>query len=137
MKTPLFDPELAKKITRSGQEIMRDLEAKLAGEPTKRFDRLRVGDTDYIPYDEAVRQVMTVQAREQQLIKAVRDTLTWAEQRCPCNDDQPKICPLCGADAAKDACMSAENTIPRHILTQLRQCLPVSPLSLESLPNES
>ena len=145
MKTPLFDTELAAKITRAGQEILRkiDEEASAEGRPTtgdlfktKRYDRLRVGEVDYIPYDEAVRQVMAVQAREQQLIKAVRDTLTWAEQRCPCNDDQPKICPLCGADAAKDACMSAENTIPRHILTQLRQCLPVSPLSLGSPPNE-
>lgn len=140
MKTPLYDPQLAAKITRAGQEILREIDAKAEAEgrpttgqlltlpaPTKRYDRLRVGDTDYIPYDEAVKQMMVVQQREQRLLKVIQNVLTWAEQRCPCHNDEPKICPLCGADAAKDACMSAENTIPRHLLTELRQALPVSP----------
>lgn len=133
MKTPLYDPKLAQKLTEAGRKILRESEetAQIADPTTKRYDRLRVGGTDYIPADEAVRQVMEVQKREQALLKVVRNVLTWAEQRCPCHNDEPKICPLCLADAAKDACMSAENTIPKHLLTELRQALPVSPYRIE------
>lgn len=52
--------------------------------------------------------------------KLLRDLLHWAETRCPCKNDEPKICPLCGADVEKDACMSAENTVPRDLLVRLR-----------------
>lgn len=133
-KSPLYDPELTKKITEAGRKILSEREgvAEIADPTTKRYDRLRVGGTDYIPADEAVRQVMEVQKREQALLKVIRNVLTWAEQRCPCHNDEPKICPLCLADAAKDACMSAENTIPRHLLTELRSCLPTSPYRIES-----
>ncbi|RWO22860.1 hypothetical protein [Mesorhizobium sp.] len=54
------------------------------------------------------------------LREAVNKTLSWAEQRCPCNNDEPRICPLCQADVAKDGCLSAENTIPRQLLHDLR-----------------
>lgn len=61
--------------------------------------------------------------------KALRSTLlaikTWADQRCPCTNEQPNPCPLCGADANKpgDVCLSAENTFPRDLLRQIRAAL--------------
>jgi len=60
-------------------------------------------------------------ARNDEMAKAVRKTLTWAEQRCPCRDEQPNPCPLCGASVENlEACKSAENTIPRDVLDALR-----------------
>lgn len=55
--------------------------------------------------------------------EALQKVLTWAEQRCPCVNDEPRICPLCQADVAKDGCLSAENTIPRSLLNDIRAAL--------------
>ena len=47
--------------------------------------------------------------------------LHWAESRCPCYNEQPNSCPLCGASVENlEACKSAENTLPRDILQDLR-----------------
>ncbi|RFZ89394.1 hypothetical protein D0Y60_01830 [Shinella sp. WSJ-2] len=52
----------------------------------------------------------------------VNSVLTWAEQRCPCHNEQPNPCPLCGASVENlEPCKSAENTIPRHLLADLRR----------------
>ena len=51
----------------------------------------------------------------------VKKTLAWAEARCPCHNDEPNPCPLCGASVENlEACKSAENTIPRDLLKELR-----------------
>lgn len=47
--------------------------------------------------------------------------LHWAESRCPCYNEQPNPCPLCGASVENmEVCKSAENTLPRDILQDLR-----------------
>ena len=61
----------------------------------------------------------------------LRDTLlavlTWAEQRCPCHDEQPDPCPLCGASVENlEACKSAENTLPPALLRRIRSTLAVT-----------
>lgn len=62
-----------------------------------------------------------IRAENERLRKSVRATLTWAEQRCPCRNEEPNPCPLCGASVENlEACKSAENTLPRHILESLR-----------------
>lgn len=61
----------------------------------------------------------------ERLTKALSAVSTWAEQRCPCRNEEPNPCPLCGADANKpgDICLSAENTFPRDLLTLIRDAL--------------
>jgi hypothetical protein len=60
--------------------------------------------------------------------KAVRNTLTWAEQRCPCRNEEPNPCPLCSASIENlEGCKSAENTMPRHILEMLRAASALGP----------
>lgn len=51
-----------------------------------------------------------------------RALLDWAEARCPCHDEKPDPCPLCGASAKPGGghCMSAKNTLPRYLLEKLR-----------------
>jgi hypothetical protein len=62
---------------------------------------------------------------EKILREALLAVQTWAEQRCPCKNEQPNPCPLCGADANKpsDVCLSAENTLPRHLRVAINQAL--------------
>jgi hypothetical protein len=61
-------------------------------------------------------------AQKGSLQKVVNAVLTWAELRCPCHNDQPNPCPLCGASVENlEPCKSAENTLPRHLLTVLRR----------------
>lgn len=50
------------------------------------------------------------------------DVLRWAEARCPCHNETPNPCPLCGASVENlEPCKSAENTLPRDLLDRLRR----------------
>jgi len=61
------------------------------------------------------------EAERDRLAETVGKVLTWAEQRCPCHNDEPNPCPLCGASVENlEACKSAENTIPASLLADLR-----------------
>lgn len=61
-------------------------------------------------------------AEKDAIQKVLNSVLTWAEQRCPCENEQPNPCPLCGASVENlEACKSAENTIPRSLLAELRR----------------
>lgn len=57
--------------------------------------------------------------------KALITVEMWAKQRCPCDNDEPKICPLCRAnrDNPQDGCLSAERTMPAHVLKEVREVL--------------
>ncbi len=59
----------------------------------------------------------TAEVRARKLLSRL---VTWAEQRCPCDNDQPAICPLCGADVAKDQCLAADVSFPRSLLRDMR-----------------
>lgn len=53
--------------------------------------------------------------------------LAWANRRCPCYDDSPSPCPLCGArvDATDEngVCKAAEYTVPGDLLRAARALL--------------
>ena len=50
--------------------------------------------------------------------------LKWAEGRCPCENELPNPCPLCGASVENlEACKSAENTLPTSLLRKIRMAL--------------
>ncbi|MEN6549863.1 MAG: hypothetical protein ABFE07_27795, partial [Armatimonadia bacterium] len=54
-------------------------------------------------------------------VKVLESVLQWAEARCPCENEEPNPCPLCGASVENlEPCKSAENTLPRHLLKELR-----------------
>ena len=47
----------------------------------------------------------------------LRDALTkvvdWAQRRCPCENEQPNPCPLCGASVENlEACKAVDETFP-------------------------
>lgn len=64
------------------------------------------------------------ETRVKELEAGLRKTVGWAESRCPCVNDEPNPCPLCGASVENlEVCKSAENTLPRQLLIDLRALL--------------
>lgn len=57
--------------------------------------------------------------------KAIRSVLTWAAQRCPCNNEQPAICPLCDArvDDPNGTCKAIPRTFPPSLLDELNRAI--------------
>ena len=55
--------------------------------------------------------------------KTLEAVLTWAQQRCPCNEEKPDPCPLCDATVENGVCLSAEKTIPPALLRRIRLAL--------------
>ncbi|KQS84278.1 hypothetical protein ASG58_21140 [Rhizobium sp. Leaf383] len=48
----------------------------------------------------------------------------WAQTKCPCKNEQPNPCPLCGASVENlEPCKAVENIFPRDILRELRDIL--------------
>lgn len=62
--------------------------------------------------------------REQKLEEALRDVRTWANSQCPCHEETPNPCTLCGASVESlDACKAVESIFPRNLLRKLDAAL--------------
>jgi hypothetical protein len=58
------------------------------------------------------------------LRKALKDVEWWAQQKCPCHEETPNPCPLCGASVENlEACKAVESVFPRELLKQVRAAL--------------
>jgi hypothetical protein len=56
--------------------------------------------------------------------KVLRNVLFWAESRCPCENEQPNPCTLCGASVENlEPCKSAERTLPLSLLRDMREAI--------------
>ena len=63
-------------------------------------------------------------AERDALREAVRGVLHWADRKCPCHNDLPDPCPLCGASVeGLERCKAADETLPRALLAQARAAL--------------
>jgi len=84
-----------------------------------------MGEQDPVTWTVAGNLLKRLREENERLRKALRTVDTWAEQRCPCRNEEPNPCPLCLADAnnPKDICLSAENTLPAHVLSAVRAAL--------------
>lgn len=64
--------------------------------------------------------------REQKLEEALRDVRTWADSQCPCHEETPNPCTLCGASVENlEACKAVESIFPRDLLRKLDAALSV------------
>ena len=62
--------------------------------------------------------------REQKLEEALRDVRAWADSQCPCHEETPNPCTLCGASVENlEACKSVESIFPRKLLRKLDAAL--------------
>ena len=56
-------------------------------------------------------------------IEVLRKVIHWAESRCPCKEETPDPCTLCGATVAEGTCKAVESIFPRDLLRDLRDAL--------------
>lgn len=71
--------------------------------------------------------IKALEARISKLETALRSVKYWADARCPMENDDPKPCPVCGASVDNlEACKSAENIIPRSLLSKICAALEAS-----------
>jgi hypothetical protein len=75
----------------------------------------------------AVSELLTfdISARLLKDLDAARSVLRkiehWAQQKCPCHNEQPNPCPLCGASVENlEACKAVESIFPRDLLVEVR-----------------
>lgn len=69
-------------------------------------------------------RALRAEAENKQAVEVMKMLLNWAGKRCPCENETPDPCPLCGAGVANlQPCMAAENTIPSDILRKARAAL--------------
>lgn len=54
---------------------------------------------------------------------ALRSVLRWAKTKCPCTEEKPDPCTLCGATVVSGRCMAVENTIPAHLIKEIEEAL--------------
>ena len=58
------------------------------------------------------------------LLAALRGFLRWADQKCPCVNEQPNPCTLCGASVENlEACKAADETLPKRLLSDARAAI--------------
>jgi hypothetical protein len=59
-----------------------------------------------------------------ELEAALSRFLEWGSQQCPCSEEKPDPCPLCGASVENlEACKAIESKFPRDILMSARAAL--------------
>lgn len=86
-----------------------------------REDDLRALLADHHAQAESLRHSVE---REAGLREALGGFLFWADQKCPCWNDEPNPCPLCGASIENlEGCKAADQTLPRHLLVEARAAL--------------
>jgi hypothetical protein len=55
---------------------------------------------------------------------ALERFLWWGQQQCPCYNDEPSLCPLCGASIENlEGCKAVEAKFPPIILGQAREAI--------------
>jgi hypothetical protein len=60
----------------------------------------------------------------ERLREALQGFLHWADSECPCHNDEPNPCPLCGASVENlEACKAIQGTAPRRLLDEARTAL--------------
>lgn len=60
--------------------------------------------------------------RIRELTEALQGFVRWANAKCPCENEQPNPCPLCGASIF-EGCKAADQTLPRELLEAARAAL--------------
>lgn len=90
------------------------------GEVRRAVDAARLLDSVTAEHEARVK----AEAERDALREALRGFLDWADRKCPCHNDLPDPCPLCGASVeGLERCKAADETLPRALLAQARAAL--------------
>ena len=75
-------------------------------------------------HDDKARVDANLAAAAPELYAALNRFIFWAGQQCPCSEEKPDPCPLCGAGVENlEACKAMESTFPKDILRGARAAL--------------
>ncbi len=77
----------------------------------------------YADLSRMVTALSEASAREGVLRGALKAFIDWGQQQCPCRDETPDPCPLCGATVAAGRCRAVEAKFPPRILADARTAL--------------
>lgn len=69
--------------------------------------------------DEFIAPIAPEPGEVEGLVKALEDTIAWASGKCPCANEMPDPCTLCGARVDGDRCLVVESVFPRALLTNV------------------
>lgn len=70
------------------------------------------------------RALAELREENERLTKLVQRFVRWADAKCPCENETPDPCPLCGASMDNlEPCKAADMTLPRNLLTDARSSL--------------
>jgi len=73
---------------------------------------------------ELASRVSELEGENERLRAALRKVEWWAQQKCPCHEETPNPCPLCGASVENlEACKAVESVFPRDLLADIRAAL--------------
>lgn len=72
---------------------------------------------------EPARPAPEPEAGVEELAKALKAVRRWAEKRCPCENDNPDPCPLCGERVDGGRCKAVPATFPRDLLAKIDAAL--------------
>lgn len=72
-------------------------------------------------------KLSSAEIANRRLIAALRKVEWWAQQKCPCHEETPNPCTLCGASVENlEACKAVESTFPRDLLEMVRSSIDFS-----------
>lgn len=68
--------------------------------------------------------IRALAAERAELVQALHGFVRWANAKCPCENEQPNPCPLCGASVENfEGCKAADQTLPRELLEAARAAI--------------
>jgi len=74
-------------------------------------------------YNEVKSRAEAAERRLAEAHEALKAFIYWGGQQCPCKDESPDPCPLCGATVAEGACKAVDEKFPASILAKARAAL--------------
>lgn len=93
-----------------------------AGGPVYRPDQAEVAAAGECIADLRAKLV-AAEADRDRLLSILDDVRAWAEHRCPCENEKPDPCPLCGELADGGICRSVEKSFPGDLGERIRHAL--------------
>ena len=69
------------------------------------------------------KQLAELQSRLDRATEALFAVRTWATHKCPCSDNKPDPCPLCGATVATGSCKAVDKVFPEQVLAKINASL--------------
>lgn len=94
------------------------------GKPECTYDVICVCEDEYGERLPNVAANVRLVSAAPDLLEALQAFISWGTKQCPCENEEPNPCPLCGASVENlETCKAIEAKFPRVILTNARAAI--------------